>query len=282
MKTKSTLSKAKRVTMESSDTPGVGKYNVKTESDKGPKYSAYQHDKETMFGKLVRDKKKKPMPGPGAYKSQNDTVKPRTILGKFSKLTKEINYDNKKPGVGKYNTESSRDFGKGEKNKFTMSKTKRSNLVDESKVSSSARNKNDIKALEPGKYDIKPMFGTGRKALLRGKPVYHNRSKTPGPGYYKQEYSKIKTLKTSPSYGIGLGKKTEVIRKSNAGFPGPGKYDQHNGFDVSDVGKIKAYKFSKDKRMKDKRFMTPGPGAYKLPCSFGFTAPYSGIDNHFV
>ena len=136
--------------------------------------------------------------------------------------------------------------------------------------------------MEPGKYDIKPMFGTGRKALLRGKPSNHIRSKTPGPGYYKHEDSKMKTLKTSPSVGIGLGKKSEVIRKYNAAIPGPGKYDTKNGFDVSDKQKIKAYRFSKDKRMKDKRFKTPGPGHYKIPCSFGFTAPYSGIENHFI
>ncbi|MCQ2816452.1 MAG: hypothetical protein MJ252_04210 [archaeon] len=276
--------KDKKLKGPKSDTPGVGKYNITTNKSfgQGPKFSEYQKDKETDIGEKVRKTKRKATPGPGKYDSKLDIVKPRTIAPKFSKLKKDINYDNKRPGVGQYNTESNKDFGKGEKNKFTISKSQRSKLVDESKTSSSAKNKNDIKALEPGKYDIKSSIGSGRKALLRGKPKELPRCKTPGPGSYRYEDAKMRTLKKSPSYGIGIGNKTNIIRKDNKAYPGPGKYTLREGFDVSDKGKIKANTFAKDKRMKEIRFKTPGPGHYKLPCSFGYTAPYSGIENHYV
>ena len=42
-----------------------------------------------------------------------------------------------------------------------MSKTNRKNIIDTSKTSSSVKNKDDIKALEPGYYEIKSSFGKG-------------------------------------------------------------------------------------------------------------------------
>lgn len=145
---------------------------------------------------MLKQKKRKPTPGPGRYSIKEDqyqhTVRPRVKALKFLKTTKDINYDNKIPGVGKYcTTDSSRDFGKSAKGKFTMSQTKRECIVDMSKTSSSARRKGDITALEPGKYNVPADFGSsGRRVLLRGKPKPYERSKTPGPGSYKYEEAK--------------------------------------------------------------------------------------------
>ena len=263
--------------------PGVGDYNIQSTEPSGPRYSAYNHVKVTTFGEMVKKKTRQNTPGPGKYENKVETVKPRTILGKFSKKTKDINYDNKKPGVGAYNPTTSKEFGKGTKNKFSMPISKRSNIVDTSKNSSSFKHKDDIKALAPGYYTLKQDFGTsGIKMKLRGKPPDMKRAQTPGPDKYKHEDAKIKTLKAAPAYGIGKGKKTTVIRKDNKDYPAPGQYTLKHEFDVSDKKSIKAMTFPKSERMKVRRPKTPGPGQYQIPYSFGYTAPYSGIQNKFV
>ena len=55
------------------------------------------------------------------------------------------------------------------------------------------------------------------------------------------------------------------------------KYNIKSEFDVSDISKIKANKFSKSERMKNKVNNTPGPGAYHIPCSFGVVADYEKV-----
>lgn len=274
--------KEPKLKLPKSITPGVGTYNVQTPRNGGPKYSVYNHEKKTDIGEMLEKKKvRQKTPGPGEYNSKLDIVKPRQVLGKFSQKKKDINYNNKVPGVGSYTPRTDKEFGKSTQNKFTMAKSQRSSIVDKSKYSSSAKNKGDIQALDPGKYTIKQDFGNGRKALLRGKPKEYPRSKTPGPGSYKPEDSKKRILKRSPTYSMGLGKKTDIVRKYNVGMPGP-KYNPKTEFDVSDKKKINARTFGKEERMKLKRSMTPGPGRYKIPCSFGYTAPYSGLEHHYI
>jgi hypothetical protein len=258
------------------ETPGPGKYETnKTTLGEGvPKYSINNHDKETQIGKAVKQSKKNKIPGPAEYtlKEENyeKTIFNRTMTSRFSKEPKLKLYDNKVPGVGKYDTKTTSDFGKGDKNKFTMPKTNRKNIVDMSKTSSSVKNQGDIKALEPGYYEVQSTFGKGgTKPLLRGKPKDIKTLDVPGPGKYDYDKAKNRTLKKNPSTCLGFGQRTDITakekKKDTPGF----KYEYGTDFDVSNKTKIKANTFEKSERMPKTTNNNPGPGAYYIPCSFG-------------
>lgn len=262
-------------------TPGPGSYetNKSTLGNGAPKYSINKIDKETEFGTIIRRNKKYKLPGPSDYAITEEncekTIFNKTITGHFSKSEKLKLFDNKVPGVCKYSPICNTDFGKGTQNKFTMSKTERKGMVDLSKTSSSVKNKDDIKALEPGKYDIVSSFGKGgTKPLLRGKPKDIKPFEVPGPGKYDTENAKIKTLRKNPTTCMGFGNRIDItakeIKKNIPGF----QYEIKSEFDVKDKNKIKAHTFAKDKRMKDIKNGTPGPGKYQIPCSFGVIPAY--------
>ena len=258
------------------ETPGPGKYETnKTTLGEGvPKYSINNHDKETQIGKAINQSKKNKIPGPAEYTLSDEnyekTIFNRTMTSRFAKEPKLKLYDNKVPGVGKYDTKTTSDFGKGDKNKFTMSKTNRKNIVDMSKNSSSVKNQGDIKALEPGYYEVKSTFGKGgTKPLLRGKPKDMKKLDVPGPGKYDFDKAKNRTLMKNPSTCLGFGNRTDITakerKKDTPGF----KYEYGTDFDVSNKTKIKANTFEKSERMPKITNKTPGPGAYYIPCSFG-------------
>ena len=260
-------------------TPGPGKYETnKTTIGEGvPKYSINKSDKETQIGKAIKRSKKNKIPGPGDYtlteENYEKTIFNKTMTSHFAKEPKLKLLDNHVPGVGKYSTNTTSDFGKSNKNKFTMSKTIRKNIIDTSKTSSSVKNKDDIKALDPGYYELKSSFGKdGTKPLLRGKPKDIKKLDVPGPGKYDFDKAKMKTLKKNPTTCLGFGNRTDITesekKKDVPGF----KYEYGTDFDVSNKSKIKANTFEKSERMKKTVNNTPGPGAYYLPCSFGVTS----------
>ena len=264
-------------------TPGPGKYETnKTTIGEGvPKYSINKTDKETQMGKTIKHSKNNKIPGPGDYtlteENYEKTIFNKTITGHFAKEPKLKLIDNHVPGVGKYNTITTSDFGKSNKNKFTMSKTHRKNIVDMSKTSSSVKNKDDIKALEPGHYEIKSSCGTGgTKPLLRGKPKELTTLNVPGPGQYDSGKAKNNTLKKNPTTSLGYGTRTDITAKEKKKNVPGFKYEYGTDFDVSNKSKIKANTFEKSERMKKKENNTPGPGAYYIPCSFGVTSDGSG------
>ena len=260
-------------------TPGPGKYETnKTTIGEGvPKYSINKSDKETQIGKAIKRSKKNKIPGPGGYtlteENYEKTIFNKTMTSHFAKEPKLKLLDNHVPGVGKYSTNTTSDFGKSNKNKFTMSKTLRKNIIDTSKTSSSVKNKDDIKALDPGYYEVKSSFGKdGTKPLIRGKPKDIKKLDVPGPGKYDFDKAKMRTLKNDPSTCLGFGNRTDITasekKKDVPGF----KYEYGTDFDVSNKSKIKANTFEKSERMKKPVNNTPGPGAYYLPCSFGVTS----------
>ena len=262
-------------------TPGPGKYdtNKSTMGEGVPKYSINKSDKETQMSHIIKRNEKIKMPGPSDYviteENNEKTIFSKTISNKFSKEPKMKRVDNKVPGVGKYKAVYTSDFGKSNKNKFTMPKSLRTDIVDKSKTSSSAKNKEDIKALEPGKYEIANSFGKGgTKPLLRGKPKEIKPFNNPGPGKYDSGNAKIKTLRKNPTTCMGFGNRTDItakeVKKNIPGF----KYNIKSEFDVSDINKIKANKFPKSERMKGIVNNTPGPGQYYIPCSFGVVPDY--------
>ena len=183
----------------------------------------------------------------------------------------------------KYNLESSYNFGKSQKNKFTIGKAERSNIVDTTKSSSSYRHKGDIKALDPGYYEVRTntSFGKeGPKISIRGKPKELKRIETPGPANYDSVKAKNYTLKNNPSIGLGYGNKTDLIAREKKKNVPDCNYN-YNGFDVSNKSKIKTNTFSKAERMPKQKVNAPGPGSYHIPCSFANTPDYSGITNNF-
>jgi hypothetical protein len=260
-------------------TPGPGKYETnKSMLGEGvPKYSINKTEKETQIGKAIKKSKKNKIPGPGDYslteENYEKTIFNKTMTNHFAKEPKLKLIDNHVPGVGKYSTITTSDFGKSNKNKFTMSKTNRKNIVDTSKTSSSIKNKDDIKALDPGYYEIKSSFGKGgTKPLLRGKPKDMKKLDVPGPGKYDFDKAKMRTLKKNPTTCLGFGNRTDITaREKKKDVPGF-KYEYGTDFDVSNKSKIKANTFEKSERMKLAINNTPGPGAYYLPCSFGVTS----------
>ena len=265
------------------ETPGPGKYetNKSTMGEGVPKYSINTTDKETQIGKTIKTSEKNKIPGPGVYslteENYEKTIFNRTMTSSFAKEPKLKLLDNHVPGVGKYSTITSRDFGKSNKNKYTMSKTNRKNIVDMSKTSSSVKNKDDIKALEPGYYEIKSTFGKGgTKPLLRGKPKDMKKLDVPGPGQYNNDIAKNKTLKKNPSTCLGFGNRTDITAKEKKKDVPGFKYEYGTDFDVRDKHKIKANTFQKSERMPKIDNKTPGPGAYYVPCSFGVTSDYHG------
>ena len=260
-------------------TPGPGKYETnKTTIGEGvPKYSINKSDKETQIGKVIKRSKKNKIPGPADYtlteENYEKTIFNKTMTNYFAKEPKLKLLDNHVPGVGKYSTNTTSDFGKSNKNRFTMSKTLRKNIIDTSKTSSSVKNKDDIKALDPGYYEVKSSFGKdGTKPLLRGKPKEIKKLDVPGPGKYDFDKAKMRTLKKNPTTCLGFGNRTDITasekKKDVPGF----KYEYGTDFDVSNKSKIKANTFEKSERMKKPVNNTPGPGAYYLPCSFGVTS----------
>jgi hypothetical protein len=271
------------------ETPGPGKYETnKTTLGEGvPKYSINKSEKETQIGKALERSKKNKIPGPGNYtlteENYEKTIFNKTITGHFAKEPKLKLLDNHVPGVGKYSINTSRDFGKGDKNKFTMSKTNRKNIVDSSKTSSSIKNQGDIKALDPGYYEVKSSFGKdGTKPLLRGKPKDIKKLDVPGPGKYNFDKAKMSTLKKNPSTCLGFGNRTDITAKEKKKDVPGFKYEYGTDFDVTNKSKIKANTFEKSERMPKIVNNTPGPGSYYVPCSFGVIPDYQGINRKYT
>ena len=264
-------------------TPGPGHYNIKETFGDAPKYSINKNDKITAMQKHIKIKTREKTPGPGKYnntsENYNKTIGKSIISKKFSKLKKFQSSNNNIPGPGSYNTKSSKDFGNSIK--YSIGKSNRSEIIDKSKLNSSTKNKNDIKALDPGYYNIKENFGNVsfyHKISIRGKPKNLHTNKTPGPGEYDTIKSKERTLKTEPKFSMTKSNRSNIINiKNNNINLGPGKYKKINKFDKNN----KSFTFSKSQRMKNIRSKTPGPGFYNIPSSFAVTPNYVGIKNEF-
>ena len=280
------FNKEKKLKQNRPKTPGPGKYNVDNKSfgKDTPKYSMGKRPKE------IKVDKEKSL-GPGSYnvtiENYEKTIGKSSISRHFGK-DKRLKYkDNKVPGVGKYEVTTYYDLGKNKKNQFTIPKSSRSIQVIKTEENKNAKKTDNQTGKKNNKnipkfYQIKPLFGNeGTRPTIRGKPKELKRVKTPGPGQYNVDVAFRKTLKNVPSVSFGLGKKldfTETAKKKNV--PGP-IYDVNSGFNVKDKNKIHSIKYIKTPKKKDKRFKTPGPGSYYIPCSFANTPSYQSINNKF-
>ena len=277
------FNKEKKLKQDRPITPGPGRYNCNNEifGTCTPKYS---------IGKKLKDIQlyiKKKIPGPGAYSITDENYKKtkgkKILFGSFQKEQKLKIINNKVPGVGNYDL-TYYDLSRNKKNKYTIPKSPRN--MDLKKEEELNENNNNNKIAKRNKiskfYNIKSFFGNeGTKPLLRGKPKDIKKLKTPGPGEYDIDKSMIITSKKINGASFGYGKKIDfeyIARKKN--IPGP-KYNLTSEFDIKDKQKIHAIKYTKLKKRNKKRFVTPAPGNYSIPCSFANTPLYSKIDNKF-
>ena len=140
---------------------------------------------------------------------------------------------------------------------------------DESK-NEHAKKKERITTPGPGYYNL-------NQGRIPGGPVYTLAKKFkekkmddyPGPG----NYSVVNIhFPSEPKFSMGKDKKLEENNKQalKDGYPGPGAYNIKDGSLFS-----KSVHFTKDKKFKDKKFVTPGPGQYKIPTAFDYINDYT-------
>ena len=146
---------------------------------------------------------------------------------------------------------------------------------DESK-NEQAKKKQKITTPGPGHYNLNqgripcgPVYTLAKRFKAKKVQDY------PGPG----NYSVVNVhYPSEPKYSMGKEKKCEENNKQaiKEGFPGPGAYN------VKDIGLFeKSIRFTKDKKFREKKYVTPGPGQYKIPTSFDNISDYTRSKGNF-
>ena len=261
-------SKPKSAMVRSSSMPGPGSYQTQYFiGHDGPIYSfpkeKFNHA-DTVD--VAMQEKSKNYPSPTTYNS-NIRYIPNTPIITMSKTTRKDltcdKYSLNFPGPAhyhpnKYNSSVMKQFPV-----WSIYKSER----DESKQGKS-KNKERLITPGPGHYNIKhgripngPHYSMGRKFKKSKSMVM------PGPG----NYNVVEVhFPCEPKYSMGKEKKCENNKDSiKFGYPGPGKYN------VKDNLFTKGTHFTKDKRVKEKNFVTPGPGKYKIPTAFDYINEYT-------
>ena len=278
---KSTKKKPKSAMVRSSSMPGPGSY--KTQYFIGHDGPIYSFPKEKLSHAdaidVAMEKKTMHYPSPTTYNTNIRYIPNTPIITMAKSKRKDLNSDKYSlnyPGPGhyrpnKYNSSVMKQFPA-----WSIYKSER----DESKQGKSKK-KDRIITPGPGHYNLKhgripcgPMYSMGKK-LKKNKSVV-----MPGPG----NYNAVEVhFPCEPKYSIGKEKRCEddnTTRDSDAKdnkakikqkieYPGPGKYD------VKDNLFTKGTHFARDKRSREKKFITPGPGQYKIPTAFDYINDYT-------
>ena len=254
--------------------PGPGSYEMKTYVGKeGPHYTfnkvIYNHtdaSDESMLKKIID------YPSPFSY-LKNRIYTPDTPIYTMSKLSREKTatssdkYLLTTPGPQKYHP-----------NKYVSSTMKKFPIWTMNKDGKDKKKKSKVKRIQtpgPGHYTIKngllpsgPVYSMAKRFKKKEKNVW------PGPGKYEAVNVHFQT---EPKYSFGKEERKDdklaTTKKDN--FPGPNKYKTEDS-KFNNVGN-----FTRDKRYKDEKFITPGPGTYKIPTSFDYIAEYSRQSGSF-
>ena len=245
-------------------TPGPGQYEYKKfVGSEGPKITM-----SAKFGSAYNIGDRKYVPGPGQYNSTNTnnyrTKYPAYRIGTAQRrgLYNSMDY----PGPGQYGPDNCTNKVRPKTPAWKIGTGQRPEL-----------NPGDKTTPGVGNYNITKGIGGGPKYSMVGKGnPYGFSNKNPGPGQYNDTYGITKTK--NPSWKIGTSQRDDDLKRiKREGVPGPGMYE----FD--DRTKIKApnYAFGHEKRGQDKRSETPGPGQYKIPCSFDDVNEYTRQQGHF-
>lgn len=192
--------------------------------------------------------------GPGQYDPKNDNWKP--MLGKFTHAERGRQSDNKVPGPGMYDFESTEDKLKNERTNVVFGKAIRGRADQE-------------QGPGPGTYECtetparveRYRAQSGYKWDKSQREGMYRKSEVPGPGAYeaKPEYV-LET--TGKSYSLGKGsRKCPVL---GVGIPGPGAYD------LNEMALSSNIKFGKKQRMNLDlvKGNEPGPGQYNVDQAF--------------
>jgi hypothetical protein len=263
--------KPKSAMIRSGSMPGPGSY--KTQYFIGHDGPIYSFPKEKLSHADAVDvamgKKTMNYPSPTTYNT-NIRYIPNSPIITMSKLKRKDlttdKYSLNFPGPGhyhpnKYNSSVMKQFPV-----WSIHKSER----DESKQGQSKK-KDRIITPGPGHYNIKngripdgPMFSMAKRLKKSKSQVF------PGPG----QYNSISVhFPSEPKYSLGKEQKFEENNKETLkkypGPPGPGKYN------VKDNLFSKGINFTKDKRVKEKKYNTPGPGQYRIPTAFDYINDYT-------
>ena len=114
-----------------------------------------------------------------------------------------------------------------------------------------------------GNYNISKNIGGGPKYTILGKGNTGDiKNKNPGPGQYNDSNA---IYRKNPSWKIGTSQRDDELKRiKREGVPGPGMYE----FDDRTKYNAPKYRFGSEKRGDLKKSDTPGPGQYRIPCSF--------------
>jgi len=117
----------------------------------------------------------------------------------------------------------------------------------------------------PGNYPTKSQaFESGKGFAMGAKLKDQRKMQVPGAGSYDPvpEVQKPK----GPGYSMGVKLKSDLTK--SAWVPGPGQY---TGDDAKTKQKAPNYGFGSSVRPEqtNKKFMTPGPGSYRVPMAIG-------------
>ena len=245
-------------------TPGPGQYEYK-------KYVGYEGPRITMSAKLVSSQNRKDklnMPGPGQYNSINtDAYRnrlPAYRIGTAQRrgLYNSINF----PGPGQYGPDNCIKRVRPNTPAWKIGTGLRQEL-----------NSTDRSIPGVGNYNITNGIGSGPKYSMLGKGnTFSIRNGNPGPGQYNDTFGIIKTK--NPSWKIGTSKREDELKRiRKEGIPGPGMYE----FDDKTKNKAPIYGFGTEKRGERKKNDNPGPGQYRIPCSFDDINEYTRGQGNF-
>ena len=280
------------------DTPGPGNYDLNNYKKIKPSNNVASFSREK---KNYNNKYGFSTPGPGNYSIQYINTAPAISIGKdkrnrtFIKESSDsngpkynINFSNKSsivnnikfnkaqrftekkdliPGPGTYKSNTKEAINT--KNGFSFCKNKVNNTLNNSILNQTSPG--------PGQYNYEYVMNKLNKGgysftkSIKGKNQIKSLSITPGPGQYNDNYNVIKSSTTN----IKFGKDIKIKNNDNSEIPGPGAY---NGNKLNNSNSIT---FTKDKKYKEIRNNSPGPGQYKIPCSIRDVNDYSIVNGNF-
>jgi hypothetical protein len=256
--------------------PGPGSYKEKTYvGNEGPHFTfnkdIYNH--ADAFDEFM-SKNKKNYPSPHSY-FQNRIYVADTPTYSIAPLRNNKGKNSDKyllttPGPQKYHP-----------NKYVSSTMRHFPIwtmgkADDEKKKGKNKKIKRVQTPGPGHYTFKngnlpdgPKYSMGQKFKKKKKELIF-----PGPGKY--EVVSVQ-FPTEPKFSFGKEErkddKLKIITKDD--FPGPNKYKQGDS-KFNNVGN-----FTRDKRYKEQKNVTPGPGQYKIPTAFDYIADYTRQGGNF-
>ncbi len=112
-------------------------------------------------------------------------------------------------------------------------------------------------------------MGQGPRCILHGRRTEGRLETIPGPGAYTPNMKSV--MERFPAIARCTGPRVEKDFSTRKDVPGPGNYSSSSTLNGPKFGFGSSGMISKSDRA---RANAPGPGAYKLPCTFAQVAGY--------